>query len=314
MNDFDLSKLETWLSVTYPFKEPVQVELLRSHTNDVYLVKTASQQYILKVYGIKWRTESEIRYEVALIEHLAKKGLRVANTIAGKDGQNIYQVATPKGEQYALLFEFAAGKKPQPPFSNELYVAFGRAIAQMHEFSDDFVTEYERSPLDSEHIIARPIRLVIPLIKNWEEQLALLRIAAKVRDKLKTRKMLKLDWGPIHGDATLDNLHLTDDGQIVLYDFDSGGSGWRAADMQGWAHKNAEYAEKWEAFKQGYSSVRELKALDLEAARYLSAAWLIWGLQIDLEQRVLEQGDAKVAEYLTMQLGAIKAQAELAFG
>jgi len=43
-------------------------------------------------------------------------------------------------------------------------------------------------------------------------------------------------------------------------------------------------------------------------------AWLIRGMQIDLERRVLAQGEAKVAEYLAMQLGAIKAQAKLAFG
>jgi len=313
-SDSDFAKLETWLGTTYTFDDRVQVKLLRSYTNDVYLVTTGAHKTVLKVYSNKWRSESDIQYEVALLEHLAKKGLRVANTIVGKDGQTIYKLSTPNGEQFVVLFEYADGQKPQPPFSNELYVAFGDAIAQLHQLSDDFVTSYYRKSLDLSVIIESPLELALSLIKNEEDRVFLQNIAQKIINKLHELNTDSLDWGPIHGDATLDNLHVTADNQIVLYDFDSGGPGWRAADLQGWAYHNEPYAEKWKAFKQGYARVRQLKPHDLEAARYLAVTWLIWGLQIDLEHRILGQRPEKIAEYFTMQIGSIRDQAKLAFG
>jgi len=307
-------KLEAWLNNNYTLDGIIEVRLLRSYTNDVYLVTTGSSRFVLKIYGIHWRSENDIQYEIALLEHLAHKGLRVANVISGKDGQKIYKLPTQNGEQYAVLFEYAEGYKPQPPFSNALYVAFGHAIGQMHNASDDFVTSYSRKMLDLTTIIDRPLKLALPLIKDEDDGLYLEKIARMTSDKMSALIADGLDWGPIHGDATLDNLHVTDDGQIILYDFDSGGHGWRAADLQGWAYNNDDYAEKWIAFKQGYAHVRELKPHDLEAARYLAVTWLIWGLQIDLENRVLAHGKAKVADYLAIQISTIRAQAQLVFG
>lgn len=59
--------------------------------------------------------------------------------------------------------------------------------------------------------------------------------------------------------------------------------------------------------------MRELKAIDLEAAPYLAVAWLIWAMQIDLERRILKQGKRQVASYLRMQIDAVRRQAKLAF-
>ncbi len=312
MHDTVMNCMENWLAATYSLEAPVQLKLLRAYTNDVYVVTSGAQKYILKLYGVTWRTEPDIQYEVALTEHLVRKGLQVAAVIRGADRQAVNKLTTPKGEQYAVLFEYAAGEKPQPPFSNELYVAFGQAIARMHNLSDDFATNYPRQPLDLAYLLDAPLKLVLPLVDNVDAGF-LEQTAQTVKDKINSLIPRGLDWGAIHGDATLDNLHVTADNGIVLYDFDSGGLGWRAADVQGWAYNNTTYAEKWAAFKQGYASVRELKPVDLEAAPYLAVAWLIWGLQIDLENRVLAQGEAKVSMYLAAQFEAIKAQAALAF-
>ena len=115
-----------------------------------------------------------------------------------------------------------------------------------------------------------------------------------------------LDWGPIHGDATLDNLHVTADGRVILYDLDSGGPGWRAADLQGWAAGHAEYQGRWEAYLAGYSSIRPLGPADLLAAPYLILAWDIWGLKIDLEQRILRQGRERAQAYLRERVPLIR--------
>jgi Ser/Thr protein kinase RdoA (MazF antagonist) len=305
-------ELTTWLGHTYALSGAITSELIRSYNNDVFLIRANDDQYVLKLYSFGSRSKSEIQYEVALVDHLAKKGLRIANALAGRDGEVVSTLSLPKGEQYAVLFEYAAGHKPQRPFSNQLYYAFGQAVARIHALSDDFATNYDRQRLDLDFLIDKPLNLTLPLIEKTEDRLFLEHVAGKVREKITELDAHGLDWGPIHGDATLDNLHVTDDGQIVWYDFDMGGPGWRAADLQGWAKNNQEYAERWVAFKQGYASVRELKALDLEAAPYLAVAWLIWALRLDLERRILAQGREQVAAYLREQLDAIRWQAQLA--
>ncbi|MEJ7652067.1 MAG: hypothetical protein WKH64_01260 [Chloroflexia bacterium] len=65
---------------------------------------------------------------------------------------------------------------------------------------------------------------------------------------------------------TLDNLNVTGDGRIVLYDFDSAGPGWQAGDLYGVAtwriHGEPKY---WDAFLSGYQETGELTPADLEA-------------------------------------------------
>ena len=94
-------KLKAWLRSNYALDGSIEATLLRSYTNDVYVVSTPIQRSILKIYGIKWRTEGEIQYEVALLSHLAQKGLRVAKAIAGKDGEFVYEFPNAQGQQFA---------------------------------------------------------------------------------------------------------------------------------------------------------------------------------------------------------------------
>ncbi|HEU0164281.1 MAG TPA: hypothetical protein VFQ54_04500, partial [Thermomicrobiales bacterium] len=107
-----------------------------------------------------------------------------------------------------------------------------------------------------------------------------------------------LDWGPCHGDATMDNFHVDDCQRIVWYDLDSGGPGWRAGDLQGWAAIEPDAASLWDAFLRGYREVRPLDPREIEAAPYISAAFELWGTAVDLDRRSIHQGEAAVATRL----------------
>src|SRR3712207_2655163 len=76
-----------------------------------------------------------------------------------------------------------------------------------------------------------------------------------------------LSWGPIHGDATLDNVLITDDGHIGIYDFDQSGPGWRAYELQGvfyWAWES-ERPSFWTSLLEGYTSKLPLTDTDMAA-------------------------------------------------
>lgn len=308
-------ELSDWVMTRYPaLPRPVHCALLRSYTNDVYAVTApaAGERFVLKIYGEGWRTETEVGYEVALLRHLCAKGLPVAAPVPGDGNRLVQSIETASGRRprCAVLFAQAPGEKPRPPFTPPLYEAFGRAIARMHSLSDDFTTgpPHSRRPLDLTYLIDEPVTLTAPLFERAGDRAFLEGLAERVKRGIAALTAEGLDWGPIHGDATLDNLHVTaaEEGGVILYDFDSGGPGWRAADLQGWAAHNTEYAERWDAFQQGYSSLRPIAPADLRAAPFLTLAGDIQGIQIDLENRVLRQGQPQTTAYLREQAALLR--------
>jgi Ser/Thr protein kinase RdoA (MazF antagonist) len=280
--------------------------LLRSSTNDVYLIRSNDQRFVLKIYGFGWRFSSDLQWEIDLLQHVSAQGLPVATPIPGCNQECIQSIAIAAGHCSAVLFAYVPGEKPQPPFSLTLYEHFGQAIARLHALSDSFVAAQPCRALDTSVLIDEPMTLVAPLLMNSHERTWLRKLASLVKDRITTYAAAGLDWGPIHGDASLDNLHVIEDGSVILYDFDLGGPGWRSADLQGWAVNHAEYHCRWDAFHQGYARVRALPEIDRVAAPYLTIAWDFRALKIELERRIMAQGQAQVQAYVGRQLEMLR--------
>jgi Ser/Thr protein kinase RdoA (MazF antagonist) len=305
------SSIAAWLSERYGGAfASAACQLLRSYTNDVYLIRSADQRFVLKLYGLGWRAPAEVQWEIDLLQHLFASGVPVAAPIAARDRQSIQSIPTDAADRLAVLFAYAPGEKPQPPFSIALYEQFGQAIARVHAAADSFVAAQPRRALDTAVLIDEPMLLTAPLLTNAQDRAWLLALAELVKRRITSYATSGLDWGPIHGDASLDNLHVIDDGTVILYDFDSGGPGWRAADLQGWAVDHAEYLPRWQAFHRGYTHVRPLPEIDRLAAPYLTLAWDIWGLKIELERRVIARGPEQVQAYLGQQLELLRERSE----
>jgi Ser/Thr protein kinase RdoA (MazF antagonist) len=179
----------------------------------------------------------------------------------------------------------------------------------MHAAADDFVSAYPRAILDLEFLLDRPTELVASLLKERAERERFLDLIEEMSSAIRGHINRGLDWGPCHGDLTLDNLHVTVDGQIVFYDFDSGGPGWRASDLPGWAkiHTGIADAEmRSQAFLRGYQSQRPLGEADIEAAPYLYLAFEVWGMEIDLQNRLLARGRDAVQAYLATSMMSLQ--------
>ncbi len=244
--------LSAEIARSYTIDGPLNCALYRSWTNDVYRITTTEGEYYLKVYGYGWRTRESVAYEVELYTHLATKGFPIALPIPRRDGECIGILRAPEGERCCILFAAAPGKNPQPPFSTALYHQFGRATAQLHTASDDFSRRHARNPLD---------------------------LGTRVRECLAHLMATGLDWGVCHGDLSLDNVHITPDGRLVFYDFDSGGPGWRASDPYGvLEYAMLERNGFWEAFLTGYTEIRHFSAADLAAIPYFVVAQHLWDM------------------------------------
>jgi Ser/Thr protein kinase RdoA (MazF antagonist) len=270
--------LQAEVSRAYSIEPLLDCALLRSYVNDVYVLHGDTTTYILKVYRAGWRSWSEIAYELDVLTHLTAKGVAVAAPLPRRDGQLIGTLSAPEGNRYAVLFPYAAGLKPTPPFTPELYHSFGSATARMYNALDDFSSPHPRVPLDLEYLLDRPLSALRPLPAHRPDDWRfLVSLADKVRARIDSLAEQGLDWGVCHGDLTLDNLHIDKDNDIIFYDFDTGGPGWRACDpcgvFQHWSKQ-----PQWDAFLQGYTEERSFGAADRAAVPYFVAANGIWSM------------------------------------
>ncbi len=282
------------LTDNYTFIQNPDVTLIRAYTNEVYLIQTQCAKFVLKRYGLNWRADDEILWELDLLNHLKGKGVKVAVPIKSSRGNYLEVV----GDRTVVLFEYALGDKPQSPFSPELYYHFGKSVAEMHQASDDFHSMYKRKPLDLEYLIDRPLSEAKEYIERNEQKEIFWEIVNKTKAKINELSTEGLDWGVCHGDMSLDNVHITEANEFIFYDFDSGGMGWRAGDLQGWAAQSPEYQAKWDNFLKGYREIRDLNDRDIEAAPYLTIAWELWGMGVNLNQRVIKQGDEAINRHI----------------
>jgi Ser/Thr protein kinase RdoA (MazF antagonist) len=290
--------IETWLPSHYRFTALPTVELIRSHTNDVFLVTDGPTRYVLKVYAPGWRRDSEVLYEIELIRHIAAKGVRVAGVVTTLGGAPMTHLELAGHRRQVVLFEFAAGEKPKSPFTLEMYHREGRAAAALHAATDDFASPHQRRPLDLRCLIDKPRSEIASAEGSSQAKRYLDQFGQHLRDAIDAFAEEGLDWGPCHGDLTFDNFHLTTDDQTVWYDFDSGGPGWRAVDLQGWVVTDPAMQERQDAFVAGYRAQRAIGDRDIAASAFLGAALEYWGVQIDLVYRVRRGGSDAVRAYL----------------
>ncbi len=310
----DAGKVQTWPSSElvaahvmerYDVGPLLDVRLLRSWTHAVFEVRTTRGRAVLKCYRPGWRGEGEIAWEVDLVDHLVGCGVHVAPVLRSRSGDPIIPIGTGSSAPLAVLFGFAEGAKPEAPFPPELYEREGRAVAALHGALDSFRSDHRRPPLDLAALIDRPLAHILPLVTDASLGSELLATADRIRSRIERLTAYGLDWGPIHGDLTFDNLHLTGTGEFVWYDFDSGGPGWRALDIQGWSVFDRAWHPLGESFVAGYLAVRPLGQADREAAPLLTLAQDVWGLSLDLRYRMVGANEAVIAERLGAEIASL---------
>lgn len=261
---------------------PIPCVLLRPSWNHTYLIQATGGRYILRIYGAIWHTLPEIQYELALLLHLERAGVSVATPIARADGYLLTPLLAPEGIRYAALFTYASGQVPTPyPIGTpEQARQFGHALAALHQAARTFTSPYTRPPHDFKHLVQQPLATLEPFLTHRPQDWAyLVTIAAEVRERLAAIAAQELEWCVIHGDPFSANATITDDLHVTWYDFDLCGPGWPVEDLAAAygsimlsTREAAEQAVVWQAFQEGYSSLRPVTALDLDALHVVYVA------------------------------------------
>lgn len=277
------------------------VVLVRSFVNDVYRVRSGTDDHLLKIYRHGGPGPGEVAWEVALTGHLARRGIRVPLVRDALDGEPVSLIDFPEGPRPATLAEYVSGSKPRPPFDDALYHRFGVAVAQLHEAAVDFASDLPRRPYDLDTRLFSPLRRVLAADGLEPADRDLVWRRGEAAGERLAELLPGLAGGIRHGDVTLDNLLLTDAGMII-YDFDQAGPGPLVDDLTGVAG-----TPHWPAFLAGYRTVRALGDDQRAALPWLRIATTIEHLDFHLIRKPAILGSETLGEgWVSGNLEALK--------
>lgn len=260
--------------------------LLQSGLNDHYLLSTHDGDVVVRVYRRGWRSPQDVAWELALVEHLACARAPVAGCHQTSDGRLFTSLHAPEGERQVAVFALAAGPYTHFGTTGRSRISpahcaepFGRSLAAIHAAADWFVAPAERFALDLDHLLNQPLTAIAAVYPHRVAEVAALRqVAAELAHLLSTIGLEQLDWGPCHGDTSGGNSTYWG-GQVIHFDFDCGGPGWRAYDLGVFLWSltiNGHSDDVWQPFLSGYLTTRPLSDHDLAAVPVFAAIRVVW--------------------------------------
>lgn len=265
--------------------EHVKCWFLRRGLNDTYLISSSENQFILRVYSAHSRSIHDVTWELELLTYLEAKEVGFSKPIVRFDGLLFSTISAIEGDRVFAMFEFVAGRTPEVNLEDA--GKYGLAAAKLHLAMDGFSSS-ERFELNLDHLITQPLALIKPWyepdLASWTE---LLEIANRVKSKLELFKPF-LEWAACHGDLHTWNARVNNQEQIVFFDFDCAGMGFRAYDLAvyWWAYatNGNENDDVWQHFRDSYLAHRALGEIDLEAVPWFVAARAVWFMGLYAER------------------------------
>ncbi|GAA0952356.1 phosphotransferase enzyme family protein [Virgisporangium aurantiacum] len=273
----------------YAIAAPVTVSLLNRGFNDTYLVTDVEgDRRALRVYNRDkyWiRSESDLHFELDLLEHLAAAGLGVIRPYQRTTGDRLGRLTAPEGERCFALFTHAPGTpSDEGTLTTEQWRGFGAGIARMHLEMDAFHTVHDRYHLDGSILVERPLASLAPYAgsdRAVADLAELGKIGERLTDDLHRLRAIRGACGIIHADLHRGNTNVSDDGHFVTFDFDHCGFGLRAYDLAALYHgpdSPDEDRDRWAAILTGYQQVRPLSPAEVDGFPALAACRAIWDI------------------------------------
>jgi len=180
-------------------------------SNIVCRVTAEGQTYYLRLNHESERTANDYAAELAFVEHVAARGVRVARPVRSKAGALVESVPTAMGTFHAVLLEAMPGEGPElMELDQPSLRAWGRTMAGLHTAAEGY--EGGGRPDWREHLA--DARGIIPAAE----------VAAHAELAVVARALgaLRLDasrFGLIHFDMEADNMRWQD-GVPGVFDFD----------------------------------------------------------------------------------------------
>ncbi len=257
----DNDSLKDIIVNSYDISEPFDCKFIRRSFNDHYLIQTKNDRYILRVYlNDKYYINdiNDFNFELELLSFFASKNVPVSYPIRNKDELFLTRFLYNNETRFITVFSFAEGFQINTSLESNLAIRFGENIADLHKVSNEFKSEHDRYKIDLNYLINEPIEMLQQYCsKHKLDNLNFFIPYAKyLYSQLQELPVNSESYGIIHGDLNPSNIHLNDNGNITIFDFDHCAYGWRIHDL---AVIKLCYAKNtYEAILDGYTSKNSL--------------------------------------------------------
>ena len=241
----------------------ISCKLLKAGINHSYLIALAARKFIFRVYSLNWRSDLEINEEIRLLNLLRDVGVSVSFPLKDVDDQYLQYLDAPEGIRQGVLFSFAEGHKLFN-FSADLHFKVGETMAKMHQATCNF--NLERISYSPEVVLEDSLSRLLEFLPVDSAEIMWMRSAQKyLIEETNKADVSQLRSGSVHLDIWFDNMNITEDGEITIFDFDFCGNGWLSYDVAYYilqlhsTEKDVSQRDfKVEAFLSGYESVTKL--------------------------------------------------------
>ncbi|MEO6287811.1 MAG: phosphotransferase [Dyadobacter sp.] len=262
-SNLSATHLAQFLKEKYFSGTDVSCRLLKAGINDTYLVTCPYDQFVYRVYSFNWRTTEAITEELRLLRHLHENGVSVSYPIQDKNGADIHYFNAPEGTRPAVLFSYAPGDKVLN-YSPEMHYNVGTLMARMHAATLNF--PLNRVTYTSQELLIDSLEQLKRFLANDTEEMAYMKSTqAYLVSEFQKADTSQLRKGAVHLDLWFDNINITKDGEVTLFDFDFCGNGWLCLDMAYYILQihstekdEAERSLKLSRFMAGYESVTKV--------------------------------------------------------
>ena len=263
----------------YGFEESSRIELIKYRENYVFrLTRETGDSYAMRLHRAGYRTDDEIRTELAYLQVLGEQGLSVPEVVPTLGGEPMCRVQAEDGTVFQLdvqrwidasqplgdVAEALAGTSSLAP---ETFRRLGILAAELHERTTAAgrACGFQRCAWDADGLVGDAALWGDPLAVDGlgRDDAALLRSAmTRLKRELDALETSADGYGVIHADLTPENV-LVQDGRLIMIDFDDFGEGWHLFDLATilfWYQPHPQYEAYSRELFAGYSSVRPLPA------------------------------------------------------
>ncbi len=283
------TELGHFITEKYQLNENFNCKLFRTGVNHTYFISDNETKFVVRVYCYKWRTKIEIEQELELLILLKNNSLSVSYPIADKKGNLIQEINAPEGIRYVAMFSYAKGEKMRF-MSNETCYSIGSLMAKIHNLTE--TRKLDRVNYDSEILLNKSYGYLQSFFsKDLDEMKFLNEIGTKISEKLKATNLLENQKGIVHLDIWYDNLSVSNENEITIFDFDNCGNGLLILDVGYFckqlffieSDKN-EYELKAKSFLDGYQKIRHLSENEIKLIPEAGASIFVFYLGVQAQR------------------------------
>ncbi len=260
-SNLSATHIALFLQEKYSLSKNTKCQLIKAGINDTYLITDNFDKFVFRVYSLNWRSKTEIDEEIKLLNQLKEHDIYISYALLDKENNYIQTLKAPEGDRFAVLFTFASGEKLHI-ISEETHFQIGQLMARIHKITHN--QNLNRIDYSAEVILIDSLKKVSSFLANETEEMQFMKSAQSyLLKEFENADTSQIRQGVVHLDIWYDNLNITTDNKVTIFDFDFCGNGWLCLDIAYYImqlhniekYEAQDYQPKVDSFLKGYESI-----------------------------------------------------------